>query len=40
MNLSLPLGAGETGGFALLCDDGERILCRGWRDDGREVNAP
>src|ERR1700760_2967868 len=33
MNLSLPLGAGGTGGLAVLCEDGERVLCRGWRDD-------
>jgi serine/threonine protein kinase len=34
MNLSLSLGAGGTGGLAVLCEDGERVLCRGWRDDG------
>ena len=34
MNLSLSLGAGGAGGFALLGEDGERVLCRGWRDDG------
>jgi PAS domain S-box-containing protein len=33
MNLSLPLGAGGTGGLAVVCEDGERVLCRGWRDD-------
>ena len=32
MNLSL--GAGGAGGFSVLCEDGERVLCRGWRDDG------
>jgi serine/threonine protein kinase len=34
MNLSSSLGAGVPGGLAVLCEDGERILCRGWRDDG------
>ena len=34
MNLSLSLGAGGTGGLTVLCEDGERVLCRGWRDDG------
>jgi PAS domain S-box-containing protein len=33
MNLSSSLGAGGTGGLAVLCEDGERVLCRGWRDD-------
>src|SRR3984893_8335553 len=32
MNLSLSLGAGGTGGLTVLCEDGERVLCRGWRD--------
>src|ERR1700693_2505690 len=31
MNLAPSLGAG---GLAVLCEDGERVLCRGWRDDG------
>ena len=34
MNLSLSLGAGGTGGLTVLCEDGERVLCRGWHDDG------
>ena len=34
MNLSLSLGAGGPDGLAVLCEDGERVLCRGWRDDG------
>src|SRR5260370_26981611 len=34
MNLSVSLGAGGAGGLAVLCEDGERVLCRGWRDDG------
>ncbi len=34
MNLSLSLGAGGTGDLTVLCEDGERVLCRGWRDDG------
>src|ERR1700730_8955604 len=34
MNLSLSLGAGGTDGLTVLCEDGERVLCRGWRDDG------
>src|SRR5712671_6245625 len=32
MNLSL--GAGGAGSLAVLYEDGERVLCRGWRDDG------
>src|SRR5712672_3091583 len=32
MNLSH--GTGGAGSLAVLCEDGERILCRGWRDDG------
>ena len=31
MNLSPSLGAG---GLTVLSEDGERVLCRGWRDDG------
>src|SRR3981081_4377289 len=34
MNLSLSRGTDGAGGLALLCVDGERVLCRGWRDDG------
>jgi hypothetical protein len=33
MNLSVSLGGGEANGLAVLCEDGERVLCRGWRDD-------
>src|SRR5712675_3413927 len=33
MSLSLSLGTEGAGGLALLCEDGERVLCRGWRDD-------
>jgi PAS domain S-box-containing protein len=33
MNLSASLGAGRASGLTVLCEDGERILCRGWRDD-------
>ena len=28
------LGAGGAHGLTLLSEDGERVLCRGWRDDG------
>jgi PAS domain S-box-containing protein len=34
MNLSQPLVAGGAGSFVVLLEDGERVLCRGWRDDG------
>ncbi len=34
MTLSFSLGAGGTGGLTVLLEDGERVLCRGWRDDG------
>jgi PAS domain S-box-containing protein len=34
MNLSSSLGAGGAGSLAVLWEDGERVLCRGWRDDG------
>jgi serine/threonine protein kinase len=34
MYLSSSLGAGAPGSFAVLWEDGERILCRGWRHDG------
>src|SRR5260370_35809606 len=34
MNLSLSLGLGGVSGLAVLSEDGERVLCRGWRDDG------
>jgi PAS domain S-box-containing protein len=34
MNSSFSLGAGGAGNLTVLCEDGERVLCRGWRDDG------
>src|SRR5882757_415242 len=34
MNLSQSRVADGVGSFAVLLEDGERILCRGWRDDG------
>src|ERR1700736_5598388 len=34
MNLTVSLGAEGAGSLAVLCEDGERVLCRGWRDDG------
>ena len=34
MNLSSSLGAGGPGSLTVLSEDGERVLCRGWRDDG------
>ncbi len=34
MNLSSSLGTGGAGSLAVLWEDGERVLCRGWRDDG------
>ncbi len=34
MNLSPSLGAGGVGRLTVLLQDGERVLCRGWRDDG------
>src|SRR5208283_492353 len=36
MNLSTSLAAGRTGKLTVLSEDGERVLCRGWRldDDG------
>jgi hypothetical protein len=34
MNLSSSLGAGWASSLTVLCEDGERVLCRGWRDDG------
>jgi len=34
MNLSSSLGTGEAGNLQVLWKDGERVLCRGWRDDG------
>jgi hypothetical protein len=34
MNLSSSLGAGGAGSLTVLSEDGERVLCRGCRDDG------
>src|SRR6202166_1467696 len=34
MNSSSSLGAGGVGSLTVLSEDGERVLCRGWRDDG------
>jgi serine/threonine protein kinase len=34
MNLSSSFGAGGASSLAVLCEDDERVLCRGWRDNG------
>jgi hypothetical protein len=34
MNLSRSLGGGGADSLAVLLEDSERVLCRGWRDDG------
>src|ERR1700719_3401796 len=34
MNLAPSLGAGGVSRLTVLLEDGERVLCRGWRDDG------
>jgi PAS domain S-box-containing protein len=34
MSFSQPLVADGASSFVVLLEDGERILCRGWRDDG------
>jgi PAS domain S-box-containing protein len=34
MNLSSLLGPGGDGSLEVLSEDSERVLCRGWRDDG------
>jgi hypothetical protein len=34
MNLSPSLGAGGVSRLTVLSEDGERVLCQGWRDDG------
>ncbi len=34
MNLSSSLGAGGDSTLEVLSEDGERVLCRGWRDEG------
>jgi PAS domain S-box-containing protein len=37
MNLSSSFGAGGASSLAVLCEDGERVLCRGWRDNGDQT---
>jgi serine/threonine protein kinase len=37
VNLSSSLRASGANSLTVLCEDGERVLCRGWRDDG-DVN--
>src|SRR5260370_5182370 len=37
--MNFPLGAGGAGGLAVLCEHGERVVCRGWRDDN-DGNRP
>jgi hypothetical protein len=34
MNLSPLLGRGGIRRLTVLSEEGERVLCRGWRDDG------
>jgi len=34
MNLSPSFGVGGVSGLTVLLEDGERVLCRGWRDNG------
>jgi PAS domain S-box-containing protein len=34
MNLSVSTGVGGVSRLSVLLEDGERVLCRGWRDDG------
>ena len=34
MNLAPSLEAGRVSRLTVLLEDGERVLCRGWRDDG------
>src|SRR6202521_3710881 len=34
MHLFSSLAAGGASNLRVLCEDGERVLCRGWRDDG------
>src|SRR6516225_2997215 len=34
MNLSPSLGAGGVCRLSVLLEDGERVLCRGWRNNG------
>ncbi len=39
MNLSSSRGAGGASSLTVLWEDGERVLCRGWRDDGNGVRT-
>src|ERR1700722_16874062 len=39
MNLSPSLAADGIGGLTALLEDGERVLCRGWRDDGNGLRT-
>jgi PAS domain S-box-containing protein len=39
MNLSPSLEAGGVSRLTVLLEDGERVLCRGWRDDGAGATA-
>src|SRR5450432_851503 len=39
MNLSPSLGAGGVSRLTVLSEDGERVLCRGWRDHGDGVET-
>src|SRR5258708_819197 len=39
MNLSPSLEAGGVSRLTVLLEDGERVLCRGWRDDGDGATA-
>src|SRR6202521_3308985 len=34
MHLFSSLAAGGASNLTVLCEDGERVLCRGWREDG------
>ncbi|MBV8663255.1 MAG: hypothetical protein JO107_09150, partial [Hyphomicrobiales bacterium] len=34
LELSFPFGARREDGLQVLWEDGERVLCRGWRADG------
>jgi serine/threonine protein kinase len=40
MNLSPSLGLGGMSSLTVLSQDGERVLCRGWRDDGNGDRTP
>src|SRR3984885_2207772 len=40
MILSASLGAGGAGALTVLSEDGERVLCRGWHDDGEGGRKP